>query len=78
MSYAWLMWRDMAACLGMDTEIFFPRKGGTAEKAKEVCSGCPVRAECLDDALRLGDETGVRGGLTASDRRRLPRRSAPG
>lgn len=57
----------------MDITIFFPRKGETAEKAKEICSGCPVRADCLDDALRHEDATGIFGGLTASERRRLPR-----
>jgi hypothetical protein len=38
--------------------------------AKAVCAGCPVRAECLAEALaRI--PYGIAGGLTESERRRL-------
>ena len=41
-------------------------------EAKAVCAGCPVRAECLDEALaRIPD--GIAGGLTPAERRRLVR-----
>ena len=37
-------WRDSAACLGYDPEIFFPKPKDVMaiRKAQEVCSGCPV------------------------------------
>ena len=45
-------WRDQAACLGMDTDLFFT-KGGTheAQEAIAVCCQCPVASECLEYAL---------------------------
>jgi Transcription factor WhiB len=39
-----------------------------------VCSACPVAAACLDEALAVETRTtvyGVRGGLTARQRRRI-------
>ena len=75
-------WRTRAACRSVDPELFFP----TAETgpvhdaqvagAKAVCAGCPVRAECLDEALVRIPE-GIAGGTDPRGRRRLrrPRRS---
>lgn len=34
---------------------------------------CPVRGACLAEALRYGDEYGIRGGRTEKQRRRMPR-----
>lgn len=36
--------------------------------AKRVCSACPVRPECATHALTVGEEYGVWGGLSESDR----------
>lgn len=69
-------WRDLAACLGMEVEIFFAERGADAktknETAKEVCRSCRVRFDCLHAAmLEPQPWFGVRGGLTAKERRRL-------
>jgi hypothetical protein len=69
-------WRSEAACRGSDPELFFPtaeadqaRKGQVAA-AKAVCARCPVRQECLTEALaRI--PYGIAGGLTEQERRRL-------
>ena len=39
-----------------------------------MCRGCPVRTECLADALDNRVEFGVWGGLTERERRALLRR----
>lgn len=69
-------WRDDARCDDehIDPNIFFEEVGSIIKLAKMVCEECIVRYECLDDALDSGDEYGVRGGLTASERRKLPPR----
>ena len=36
--------------------------------AKRVCAGCPVRAQCATHALRVGEEYGVWGGFSETDR----------
>ena len=67
-----LDWMDLAACKGLPNRVFFPldrRYGG----ARAVCATCPVRQECLDDALALGAKRGMFGGLTPSQRARLRR-----
>lgn len=71
-------WCDGAACVGLDTELFFPL-GMTgpaldqAERAKAVCAGCAVAGECLEWALVTGQQDGIWGGLTEDERRRLRR-----
>lgn len=80
-------WRDKAACAGMDTEAFYPtaRKGLPTLPSPAVfdaCQSCPVRGDCLDDALQLGSyaDSGLWGGTGPRDRdqmrRNLKRRGA--
>lgn len=73
-------WRDHAACLGMDTEVFFDNTAEGVAKAKAVCADCSVWEDCLDLALEDSLE-GVFGGMTADERRDLlsgrPRRRSP-
>lgn len=62
-------WRDQALCAQIDTEMFFPEKGGSVKAAKRVCSTCPVSAECLQFAIATGETHGIWGGLTERERR---------
>ncbi len=67
-------WRDQATCREVDPELFFPEAGGGGRAAKRVCAVCPVRTECLADALDRRDTAyGVLGGMTPSERRELLR-----
>jgi WhiB family redox-sensing transcriptional regulator len=71
-------WRAKAACLGMDSELFFPvATTGPAleqtERAKAVCRRCPVLNACLEWALETKQDAGVWGGLTEDERRTLRR-----
>ena len=64
-------WRLNALCAETDPEAFFPEKGGSTREAKRVCSGCEVRAECLEFALANDERFGIWGGLSERERRRL-------
>ena len=66
-------WTANAACRGSDPDALFVQ-GAAQNRAKAVCMGCPVRAECLADALDNRVEFGVWGGLTERERRALLRR----
>ena len=74
-------WRDKAACLTVDPELFFP-VGNTGpavdqiEKAKAVCATCTVTEICLQYALESSQDSGVWGGLSEDERRALKRRAA--
>lgn len=68
-------WREHAACLDEDTELFFPLgKVGSkayeaaAAEAKAICQRCDSIADCLEDVLRTGDSFGIRGGLDPDER----------
>lgn len=49
-------------------------QGAAQNRAKVVCATCPVRTECLADALDNRVEYGVWGGMTERERRALLRR----
>jgi WhiB family redox-sensing transcriptional regulator len=68
-------WQDRALCAETDPEAFFPEKGGSTREAKRICSGCEVRAECLEYALAHDERFGIWGGLSERERRRLKRRA---
>jgi WhiB family redox-sensing transcriptional regulator len=76
-----MSWRQDAACLDSDPELFFPV--GTARPAlkrlraaKTVCAECPVQSACLDWAIEAGVDHGVWGGASEEERRSLKRRTA--
>lgn len=65
-------WRQQAACAETDPELWFPDGWHESPDAIAICNTCPVRQECLDDALRMDDNAfGIRGGLYPSERRKL-------
>lgn len=64
-------WQDEALCRETDPEVFYPEKGGSTTAAKRVCMGCPVRAECLTEALERQERFGIWGGLSERERRKL-------
>jgi WhiB family redox-sensing transcriptional regulator len=66
-------WRGHAACRGGDPDRLFVR-GAAQREAKLVCFGCPVRTQCLAEALDHRIEFGVWGGMTERERRALLRR----
>ncbi|MPZ65661.1 MAG: hypothetical protein GEU83_09155 [Pseudonocardiaceae bacterium] len=68
-------WRTHDACRAMPPDAFYPDLAdrNSTDAAKRVCRGCPVRVECLTDALgwERGQRHGIAGGLTPHERRRL-------
>lgn len=49
-------------------------EGSAQRDARAVCGGCPVRLDCLADALDSRADFGVWGGMTERERRALLRR----
>ncbi len=68
-------WQERALCAQTDPEAFFPEKGGSTREAKRICTGCEVRAECLEYALAHDERFGIWGGLSERERRRHKRRA---
>jgi len=77
-------WRDFAACIEHDLNLFFPMStvGAAAQRqveaAKQVCRACPVQQSCLEWALDVGPEFGIFGGCTEVERRVLRSRRSNG
>lgn len=78
-------WRYEAKCRGEDTEMFFPPRDKAlykpiADKAKAICWGkdgrppCPVRKECLKEAILNDELHGIFGGLSHRERNAAQRK----
>jgi RNA polymerase sigma factor (sigma-70 family) len=66
-------WSVQAACRTTDPDELF-LQGAAQSRLKAACSGCPVRTECLADALDNRVEFGVWGGMSERERGSLLRR----
>ena len=66
-------WWWRTACDWNDMDKFFPHDGETFAEAKKLCDICPVKLECLTEALEEehGSCFGMRGGLTPTERQKL-------
>lgn len=79
-------WDRDAKCRDEDPELFFPSKDGpvpyrfVAAQAKAICHGrdgrpeCPVREQCLEDAIARDELFGIRGGMSHRERNALVRK----
>lgn len=73
-------WTALAACARRleggeeDPDAMFVQ-GAAQRNARQVCFACPVRLECLIEALESRMEFGVWGGLTERERRAMRRRA---
>lgn len=78
-------WSERAKCKGADTELFFPPRDKAlyskiATEAKTYCLGengtshCPVRSQCLLDAIERDEPHGIWGGMSHRERNALVRK----
>ncbi|WP_370325269.1 WhiB family transcriptional regulator [Euzebya sp.] len=67
-------WQDRGLCTTGDPDMFYPEAGQQelADRAVDICAGCPVIVECGAYAL-LHEPVGVWGGMTAPERRAIRR-----
>lgn len=67
-------WLARAACRGKPISWWYPERGDRfeAQVAVMICRGCPVRGECLADAVDLEDDAayvfGIRGAMMPAQR----------
>ena len=71
-------WRNLSACRDTDPDLFFP--GGTTgpaieqmENAKAECAECAAQQACLEFALSTNQDSGIWGGTSEEERRKLRR-----
>jgi WhiB family transcriptional regulator, redox-sensing transcriptional regulator len=63
-------WHARGLCVGADPEIFFPSHGDPGTEARQICTSCGVRGDCLKYATDA-DEFGIWAGLDQQQRRAL-------
>lgn len=49
-----------------DTEVHYE---ANAQEGKAVCQSCPIKAACFAWGIQIGDQHGIYGGATPSERR---------
>jgi WhiB family transcriptional regulator, redox-sensing transcriptional regulator len=73
-------WQAEAVCAELPEDeadaLFFPRRGESTKAARALCSGCPVRADCLEYAIANREQFGIWGGTSERERRKLRRTTA--
>lgn len=78
-----MSWQELGLCAQHPEIDWVPtheKRGATplaaranVTAAKAVCAVCPVRDDCLEDALSHWGTAGIWGGTTQTERDRLPR-----
>lgn len=67
-------WRLDAKCASLSPDeadaLFFGERGSKPHKAKVFCTGCPVRMQCLSEAI-VNKAQGFQLGLTEDERRHM-------
>lgn len=66
-------WATEAACRDCEPDALFVR-GAAQRSARMICYQCPVRIDCLVDALDSNSSFGVWGGITERERRAVLKR----
>lgn len=66
-------WMARGKCRETSPSTFFPSDGVGVDVARQICAGCPVKAHCLEYALRNRIDHGVWGGTSERERRRIAR-----
>ncbi len=61
-----------------DPDLFFAEAPADVEAAKAVCHDCPVREQCLADALERREPWGVWGGELLVSGKVVPRKRPRG
>jgi WhiB family redox-sensing transcriptional regulator len=66
---------DDSLCLPRHHDLFFEKAANGRfvydKQAKSICALCPVRVQCLDDAMADVEREGIWGGYNEGDRRKL-------
>ncbi|MGW2542612.1 WhiB family transcriptional regulator [Kitasatospora sp. NPDC001574] len=62
-------WRLRARCAKhpQPDNWFAPPRAAEHHQARALCQGCPVRRQCLEDAVECRITEGIRGGLTGGE-----------
>ena len=66
-----LWWQDDANSKDADPDIFFPERGASTRKAKELCNSCIAQEHCLEYAIVNAEKFGIWGGLSERERRKI-------
>jgi WhiB family transcriptional regulator, redox-sensing transcriptional regulator len=67
-------WMADGNCRNYPPAVFFPSDGVGVDRARKICTDCPVAAQCLEYALEERIEHGVWGGCSERERRRILKR----
>ncbi|MBV9160456.1 MAG: WhiB family transcriptional regulator [Pseudonocardiales bacterium] len=69
---------DTLPCRSHDPDLWFAESPAELERAKQLCTGCPIKAACLDSALSRQEPWGVWGGEIFEHGAVIPRKRPRG
>lgn len=59
-------------------DLWFAERGDDVERAKAMCTDCPLKTTCLEGAIERAEPWGVWGGEVFIDGRVVPRKRGRG
>jgi WhiB family redox-sensing transcriptional regulator len=69
---------DVLPCRSHNPDLWFAESPAELEQAKQLCTGCPIKAACLDSALTRQEPWGVWGGEIVERGAVIPRKRPRG
>ncbi len=66
-------WRKFAACLGLETNSFFPSEGADQDNLHNICTACVAQSDCLTYAVLANEDHGFWGNASERARRGIRR-----
>lgn len=62
---------EHSVCRGMDSSIFFPKRGESTKAARYLCSICKDENDCAEYAIVNGLAHGIWGGTSPRERAKI-------
>ena len=66
-----LWWQEDANCKNEDPDLFFPNRGASTKKAKEISNACQVKEYCLEYSIVHAEKFVIWGGLSERETRNI-------
>lgn len=64
-------WVEQAVCRSVNPDLWFNDYASRYDPVFRICASCPVRRDCLKEALDLDIEFGIWGGVPSRVRERI-------
>jgi hypothetical protein len=62
-------WRQRAECRRYPSELWFPEHSNQSQRAVDICTSCPVRRQCAEEAVRRDERYAIVAGFRCGEKK---------